>query len=255
MEIVKYNSVFDHVEVTLREISDKNPKYDGVVVVLGYNCWKNLDFVRDRYPRHRLVIFQLEQLFEKSKWWNENTYKMLKSADGIWDYDKNNVLFLRSKGIKANYFPMRYTENLRKLPDVNGISQDIDVLIYGYMNERRNAAVTDIQNKLGKLKTISLFNVWGDELDSYLERAKIILNVHYYPISIQEQVRIYYPVINGRCVLSEVSLNNVFGNSIIETKYENLTFSVSHLIKTGQWMNLALQCSYNFKKICENSKF
>ncbi len=248
VEIVKYNNVFNHVESSLIEYFGNREEYNKTVFVLGYNCWPNLKFVKDKYPGFRIIVIQLEQFFRGSKWWNKNTYNTLKFVDEVWDYELANIDFLRQYGIYARHFPMPFTNSLKILPPIDNLA-DIDVLFYGYMNERRMDILLDLQNRLGKLKIITLFNVWGDELDSYLNRSKIILNIHYYKANIQEQVRMYYPVINGRCVLSEPSINNYFGNSIIECPYNEILQKTSELIKTGKWLDQARKSSEIFQNI------
>jgi hypothetical protein len=249
MEIVKYNNVFNHVETSLIENFGIREDFKNVVFVLGYNCWKNLDFVRQKYPKHKMIVVQLEQLFRGSKWWNKEAFNTLKKADEVWDYEISNIKFLHQYKIFATHFPMPYTDSLKILPPIDKATADIDVLFYGYANDRRMNVLVDLQANLGKLKIITLFNVWGSELDSYLNRSKIILNTHYYKESIQEQVRMYYPVINGRCVLSEKSINNYFGNAIIECPYDEILLKTADLIKTGRWFEQANKSAEIFKNI------
>jgi hypothetical protein len=60
MEVYKFNRVFDHIEVTLRELVGDNPKYDTTVFVLGYNVLKNLNDIKAQYPGYRVIVYQLE---------------------------------------------------------------------------------------------------------------------------------------------------------------------------------------------------
>ena len=251
MKIYKFNSVFDHVEKTLIEYFDKNTSFDNVVFVLGYNVLSNLAFLRTQYPKYKLIVIQLEQLHKESIWVNKRSYSILKSADEIWDYDYNNIKWMQENyKLKAKFFPMLYTNALKTMKPVNEVNPDIDVLFYGYTNERRAKLFYSMQHKFSsKIRFFNLYGVWGTELDDYISRSKIILNVHTNEIARQEQVRIYHPVINGRCVLSEKSDYNYMGNSILECSYGDMLNLTLDLLKTDKWKQLASSCEQSFKAI------
>jgi hypothetical protein len=69
------------------------------------------------------------------------------------------------------------------------------------MNERRHR----ILNALGErgLNVIHLFDVYGQERDTAIARAKVVLNMHYYETAIFEVVRVSYLLANGVCVVTE----------------------------------------------------
>lgn len=247
MIIEKYNSVFDHVEISLKEMFENNPRFDNVVFLLGYNCYDNFSYIKTKYSGKKIIIIQLEQLFHGSKWWNNKTVVFLKSADEVWDYDKNNITFLKRNGISAKFFPLPYTESLKKIPFNKNM--DIDVLFYGYQNDRRANILTSLQNNYGKLKIVSLFNIWGDELDQYISRSKIILNIHYFDKSMtQEQVRLYYLIINNKVVVSESSAINYYDGSIIESKYSEITNNIIKKLRNTDWSIENTVIGENFRK-------
>jgi hypothetical protein len=251
MEIYKFNHVFDHVEVTLNELFGNKPEYKNVLFILGYNVIKDMRGLISQYPNHKVIIIQLEQLYKGSYWANEISYNNLKYAHEIWDYDRNNILFLREYfNLNARFFPMKYTESLFEIESVNKIKPDIDILFYGYLHERRAKVWFNLQKKFSdQYKMFNMFGIWGDELTNYISRSKIILNMHNSDIPRQEQVRIYYPVINNRCVLSEKSEYNYFGNAIVELPYEKLVDGAISLLKNDNWKKIALQSGDIFKNI------
>lgn len=253
MHIVKYKNVFDHVAKTLTELFQNNPKYENICFVLGYNSWKNLDFVKVKYPNHKIIIIQLEQL-NGTKWFNENTCNMLKNdAYAIWDYDINNIKFLNQHGIYPYHFPLPYTKSLHVLPEID--DKKIDVLFYGYLNQNRADILINIENKLGGCKVVSLFGVFGEELDNYISKSKIILNLHYYPVAIQEQVRMYYLAINNCCILSEPSAINYMGKSILESKPEHIVDTIKDILNTGKWLEQARNSSRIFQEITNSRDY
>jgi hypothetical protein len=241
MKVWKYNSVFDHVEITLNELFGDNENFKNVVFVLGYNLLPSLDVVRREYKGHYIIVYQLEQFYDGSPWAQKKHLNILSQADEIWDYDTSNIKWLQSKTrMKAKFMPMVYTEALRRLPTLSEKKPDIDFLFYGYMHQRRAKLIYHMQSQLqGKAKVVTLYGAWGTELDEYISRSKIILNIHTDDVAKQEQVRMYYPVINGRCVVSEVSPQNYFGDAIVEETYANLATRAISLWQTGKWRDVA----------------
>ncbi len=251
MEVYRYNHVFDHVETMLREYVGSNPAYNQTVFVLGYNVLKDLTEVRQKYPGYRIIIYQLEQLFEGSHWVNRHSYEMLKQAHEIWDYDYANIQWMRQNyRLDAKFVPMLYTKSLQVIPP--NPNPDIDILFYGYLHERRAKLVFYLQQKLaGRYKLFDLYGVWGQELDSYIARSKIILNVHGSETAKQEQVRMFYPVLNSRCVVSEKSEYNYLGNSIVELPYDRIGDGVISLLGSGKWQDYTRTAATNYKQISD----
>jgi len=248
MEVWKYNSVFDHVEITLRELFGDNKNFRNVVFVLGYNLLPSLEVVRREHKGRYVIVYQLEQFYDESPWAQKKHLNILSQADEIWDYDTSNITWLQKKTrMKAKFMPMVYSESLKRLPSISEKKPDIDFLFYGYMHERRAKLIYHLQSQLqGKAKVVTLYGAWGAELDEYISRSKIILNIHTDDIAKQEQVRMYYPVINGRCVLSEASEQNFLGDSIVQEKYENLAARAISLWRTGKWKDVADNASSRY---------
>jgi len=251
MIVYKFNHVFDHIEKTFIELYENDPVYEHTVFVLGYNVLKSLEFLREQYNGYKIIVYQLEQLYRGSPWVTKKNYEILKSADEVWDYDEGNIQWIHQNyQIKARFHPLKYTESLKVLPTLVESEADIDVLFYGYLHERRAKFLINLQQKAaGKYKIFDLYGIWGKDLDSYIKRSKIIINIHTKDFARQEQPRIYYPVINGRCVLSEKSPINYFGDAIIEVPYDRLLDKTFDLLKTGEWLDVAYQASGKFKNL------
>jgi len=257
MKIYKFNDVFNHVEYTLREYYGNDPAYDKVLIILGYNVLPSLKKFREQYVGYKIIIYQLEQLRKDNVTWvNKRCYNILKTADEIWDYDEGNIKWMRKNyKLNAKLKPLVYTESLKILPPIDETNNDIDILIYGYLNERRARLIMSLHHKAAtKYKIFDLYGIWGKDLDEYVSRSKIILNVHGHKESQQEQVRMYYPAINGRCVLSEDSPINYMGNSIVQVPYGDIMDKSLDMLKTGEWLGVAQNASENYQKISEKYK-
>jgi len=183
-------------------------------ILLGYNL---LEYHKD-LKKFRYIVYQLEQLSHRVGWFNENLENILRGAFCVWDYSKENISFLKDRGIRnVKYLPIGYHENLELIE--HSQEKDIDILFYGSINNRR----ANILNRLKqRAKTEVLFGVYGRERDSYIARSKIVLNMHYYPMQVMEQVRISY-LLNNKCfVISEYSSHNPYGEGIVTAKYDEL---------------------------------
>jgi hypothetical protein len=116
----------------------------------------------------------------------------------VWDYSQTNIDRMQAFGVertvhcKVGYYPQE------PLP---AREQDIDVLLYGSMNERRSMIAFDLAAK--SLKVETLFDVYGAERDAWIARSKIVLNVHYYEKPIFEIFRVSHLLANKKCVVTE----------------------------------------------------
>lgn len=175
---------------------------DRINVLLGYQA---LPFTPE-LARFTYIPYQLEQLDDQTGLWNENARLILAHASAVWDYAPENVAFLAARGIQARHLPLGWHPDLERFepaPD-----QDIDLLFYGMMNERRLAVLRQAHD-LG-LAVEALFGVFLEERDQVIARAKVVLNMHYYPMRVFEAVRVSYLLNNACFVVSEESPVNPY---------------------------------------------
>ena len=192
---------------------------------------------RERYPGSRIIVYQLEQMVGSVTWHSvQRVIDHIRDADEIWDYDPLNATFLSWYGITVDrVVPMLFTERLHRLP----LSPDprTDVLFGGSLNDRRYQILTDLQRWFyGRVTFAWIFGFNGSDFDRALADAKIVLNLHAFePWHRQEQTRIFYPLINGRMIVSEASETNVFGDCIVEAAPEHLGETILHWLADDRW--------------------
>ncbi len=153
------------------------------------------------------VIYNSEQVDEKSPWLGGSYYLGLLRKHEVWDYSPLNVRTLHAMGIEAELVPIGYHESMeciRKTAETDGpadpttpISQDIPILFYGSINDRRQKILDDIGGV-----TVT-FNCYGTRRDTLIARSKIVLNLHYYDAKIFEIFRVAHLLANEVCVVSE----------------------------------------------------
>src|ERR1700677_226547 len=134
------------------------------------------------------VIYNLEQIGAAHSWCSP-AYLSLLHRFQVWDYSIRNIAALRGMGVqRVTHVPVGYVTQLSRIPDTS--VQDIDVLFYGSINERRSNAISAIQAR--GLNAQAVFGVYGAARDALIARAKVVLNLHYYDTSIFELVRVSY---------------------------------------------------------------
>ena len=226
---------------------------DNSVIILGTYVRRGLNvaYFRELYPGKKIIIYQLEAMMDNDLPWHAPNivFNNIRGADEIWDYDLLNIKYLSWKNIKVDKFvPIRATRAIDR--NWEETEEDIDVLFYGFLNERRADILNKLQQRLyGNVSIVTLSNVGLLQLDHFIRRSKIILNLHAFePYNRQEQVRMLYPVMNGKYVLSEPSQANYFGESICEVHQDKLHIQINHALKDGFYKKKAKKAKGLFIK-------
>lgn len=225
------------------------------VVVMAVHHHQSIEQIKESNPGHnKIIIYQLEPLC-KDHWWNEEyIISRIKDADEIWDYDLDNIEILKKYGIDAKFKPFLYCNNLKKIE--NREEPDIDVFFYGTSTPYRSKIIEILTNHglIGR-KTVWLWNYGnGSEIfNEFISRSKIILNLNTTDSSesgqrIQKQSRIYYALINDKCVVSEKSVRNYYGDLIVEVEKDDLLKTIEYLLEEDRWKQYS-NVSDKFKQL------
>jgi hypothetical protein len=243
----EYNHFFNHVTKMLMYHFDTEAFKD-TVFVLGSYCAVPYAKLCEMYPNKKVIIYQLEQLFSSSDTW-QSVATIISNLRGarIWDYDELNATYLSWNGINVErVLPLLHTPTLVDIPKEQ---ENIDVLFYGYMNERRFKLIRQMEPAFyGRVSLVWLYGVGYEHLKTYIARSKIILNLHMTePYNRQEQVRMFYPLMNEKCIVSEPSQKNYLGDSIIESN--NLGVSIVEILSSNSWGDLGSKGARAFKSM------
>jgi hypothetical protein len=93
-----------------------------------------------------------------------------------------------------------------------------------------------------------------DKTLRYIENSKIVLNLHAFePWSRQEQERIGFLLANKKCVISEISQENYFGDAILESDVNTLTNRILFALSDDRWKRISIN-GYNMFKNNECQK-
>ena len=118
----------------------------------------------------------------------------------VWDYNPENAKRLSaSLGKAVEYVPLGYVPELTRIEKTD--LEDIDVLFYGTVNDRRRT-ILDRLAATG-LKVNILCGVFGTERNAWIARSKVVLNVHSHEPGVFEIVRVAFLLANAKAVVSE----------------------------------------------------
>lgn len=176
-----------------------------------------------KIPKDSIVI-NTEQVAADDTEWNSNIFKWVASFE-TWDYSARNLVKLSEVGVKnPKLLRLGYHPKLMRIP--KSPVQDIDVLFYGSINERRKKVIDSL--KATGLNVQAVFGVYGDERDKLISRSKVVLNLHFYSSQIFEVVRVFYLMTNAKAVVGEVGAST----SVDEAYLEGIRLSdYDHLVQ------------------------
>ena len=199
------------------------------------------------------IIFNTEQVKED---WEEKgglgeAYVTRLRRHTIWDYSATNIERLRRLGIeKTTHCRIGYYPPQPSLPEAE---QDVDVLFYGSMNERRSMLAFDLMAR--GLRVETLFGVYGIERDKWIARSKVVLNAHFYEKPIFEIFRVSHLLANKKCVVTEnggcdSELEQLAQDTCVYKPYDDIAEECERLVKDGGARLTAAERGYQaFKRI------
>lgn len=176
------------------------------------------------------IILNTEQIYSDTTTWNKNIFEWVKNFE-TWDYSERNILKLRELGVEnPKHLRIGFHPKLARLKKAT--VQDIDVLFYGSMSDRRQKIIDALVATGMNVKAV--FGVYSGERDELISRAKVVLNLHNYDSQIFEIVRVFYLVTNRKAVVCEVgantSIDSCYATAIYASPYDDLVTSCKKLV-------------------------
>lgn len=145
------------------------------------------------------ILYNLEQVDPGSSWLGPSLRELFRTHT-VWDYSPANAQRYAGMGLPPpQVVPIGWVPELTRIAPAT--TEDIDVLFYGSLNERRAAVLEELRDR--GLQVHAAFGVYGSERDRLIARSKVVLNVHFYEAKVFEIVRVSYLLANRRCVVSE----------------------------------------------------
>ncbi len=185
------------------------------------------------------IIYNSEQIQADSPWLS-SPYCAALRRHSVWDYSAENVRRATELGIGTfRHVPLGYVPELSRIAPA---SEDIDVLFYGSINQRRRVVLQALE--AAGLRVVALFGVYGEERDRAIARAKVVLNMHFYEAKIFEIVRVAYLLSNAKAVVAECGADTMIEpelrEAIVGVPYEGLVDACQQLVgRSEQRQSLA----------------
>ncbi|PFV75267.1 DNA-binding protein [Bacillus sp. AFS059628] len=196
------------------------------------------------------IIYNLEQLYEGSPYAHP-LYLMLLKDKEVWDYSKQNIEWLKQKGVgkEIKHVEMNYAPTLKIKKDAfdEELIEDIDILFIGALNPRRQAIFNQLKAVAPHLNIVFKNNAWGIVKNELIARSKIILNIHFYLSGILETPRVSYAVANKKFIISENSNpeDEIEWPGIVFTPYEKIIENVMTYIELPEERMKLAEEAYN----------
>lgn len=220
----------------------------------------------ERGSINKLIAYQSEPLVSSHNIPRDKIISSLREFDEVWEFDYENVILLLKEGINVKYRPPVHTKSLRLIENLE--NPEIDVLFYGSFSDRRanlirnfhDGYVYSTEETSRIFQNFNLIWAWNlsyEKLQKYIANSKIILNLHPYDgESRQQTVRMFYPLINDKVIVSEKSSVNYFGDSIHEfSNVQQLGDIIVNQLKDDNWRNKTLNYNKHFLNLGNRSNF
>jgi hypothetical protein len=147
----------------------------------------------------------------------------------MWDYSARNIARLTAMGVPApRWLPVGYVPTLTR---IGPAAEDIDVLFYGSMTVRRQAALDALRGH--GLHVEALYGAYGTTLDRFIARSKVVLNLHkQVEDDVFEVVRVSYLLANKKAVVSERGDGHeAFAGGVAFAAYDGLADECVRLVR------------------------
>ncbi len=163
-----------------------------------------------------------------------NTENLRHTAKGVqfaghdvWDFSYSNVWkYRREDGLKSlDHVPFGYHPTMERFE--RAPVQDIDVIFSGCMNDRRIAVMNALGGRGLKVCVVPA-EMYGVDRDKLLARAKLALNMLFYPDGVFPALRVAHLVANHVPVLSEACPEG--WNFVTTCTYENIVKDACELL-------------------------
>lgn len=183
-----------------------------------------------RMPESTIVV-NTEQIYDEDRFgWNTNIFAWVRAFE-TWDYSPRNVAAFDRLGLPGvKLLRIGHQPQLTRIP--KAAEQDIDVLFYGSVTDRRQVIFDQIRER--GLNLVPLFAVYGAERDAYISRAKVVLTLHNHASEIFEIVRVHYLLSNAVAVVGEVNattaISDYYADAIAGVPYEEIAAECERLV-------------------------
>ncbi|MGQ0802749.1 MAG: hypothetical protein ACT4PI_02620 [Actinomycetota bacterium] len=213
---------------------------------LWIGFWNNVPF--ELFPKN--YIFVNAEPLAISRWTdNVHWSKGIRNARGVWGYKRSEAEHVERLGVPFHFVPLGYAPyyetSFRRHNEGKKLPQDIDVLFFGIVSGRRQRMLEQLEQRGMNVKVLSQANpAYGEQLDEFLARTKIVLGIHHYKepqAQIFDLARVDHPLSNGLFVVHEKPsavadpvLDPAFEENVITCEYQDIPDTCARFLTRPQ---------------------
>lgn len=176
--------ILESVDIDVTITTEEPDVYEKIPYIII--CPQNFKHFPDLY-----IAFQMEQTIS-DRWITEDYMEILRHAYAVFDYSLINIDYFRRDPVissKIFYLPIDVCRQISNTYKYNrDCEKEYDVLFYGApFSDHRQAFLQPIAERFNT-KIVS--EVFGDKLYEEMQKAKIIVNIHYYEDALLETTRL-----------------------------------------------------------------
>jgi hypothetical protein len=197
----------------------------------------------------RTVIVNFEQLASGSSIASAE-YKQWLANWVVADYHCENIGYLKAANgerQRALELPIVPGPSLVHRPDPP-IDKSVDVLFYGTPSERRSEIIRRLQAAGLTVETIA--GAYAQELAPAIQRARIVLHVHFYETGLFPIARLLAPIANEVAVVCEDSVfsprSDWSGSGIVFAAYDEIVPACLKLLESDESRRVCAQRARQF---------
>ena len=196
----------------------KDDKSNNLVICGAHDFSRTQSIEQYKKKFDKVIVFNQEPLTATQRqFMHKGYFAWIKQADEVWDYDEQNIEVLKLIRPDIKLHILKPYKDWSKFAPVD---KDIDILFYGSTNEHRTKLLDVLKQKYNVVH-FREGNAHWEDLDQYILRSKILLNIHYYyECAMQEQARMIRWIGSPCRIISEKSHKNYLG--VEEMEYEEL---------------------------------
>ena len=203
---------------------------DRVNIVFGFHI---MDPARLPRLSRNTIFYHLEQTRPKGD--VKRIFHEIQSQIIMWEYSQRNIPLLQEMGIsRIVHVPVGYVPEMRRID--NQAEQDIDVLFYGLVDERRQKILDGLAARGLNVKVLQF--IYGEERDQHIARSKVVLNMRREGMRIFEVARVSYLLANSKAVVSEysgdVEIDDDLKESLVLADYDRLISTCARLVHDAE---------------------
>lgn len=155
------------------------------------------------FPRHYMVV-QMEQTVS-NRWLTADYLNVMRSAYAVFDYSMVNInYFSKDPSIASKLYYLPVDCSVKPIVEPYEGEKEYDVLFYGAPYIERRQRMLDKLKEKYNVKIIC--DKFGQDLYQEMQKAKIVINIHYYANALLETTRIYETLsVGSSLIVSERS--------------------------------------------------